>query len=201
VRAGVNGESAPNDFREGIERATRAGAVGPVVDSRIAYDALIAMIAAERLVELAVSRRNAAWSLGRGGVEHGEGHYPVMVVLHVALLAGCLAEPWLAARPFVPWLGWPALSLALACQGVRWWCVATLGERWNTRIITVPGLPLVGAGPYRWLRHPNYVAVVVEGLALPLVHSAWITAGAFTLGNLALLRERVRIEDAALSTG
>jgi methyltransferase len=168
------------------------------VDSRIAYGALIAIVAAERMAELAVSRRNAAWSLARGGIEHGEGHYSIMVALHVALLAGCLTEPSLAARPFVPWLGWPALAITLACQGVRWWCVASLRERWNTRIITVPGLPLVVAGPYRWLRHPNYVAVVVEGMALPLAHSAWITAGAFTLGNLVLLRERVRVEDGAL---
>ena len=156
------------------------------------------MIAAERFAELIVSRRNAAWSLARGGVEHGDGHYPIMVVLHVALLAGCLAEPWLAERPFIPWLGWPALSLTLACQGMRWWCVASLGRRWNTRVITIAGLPLVTTGPYRWLRHPNYVAVVVEGMALPLVHSAWITAGAFTLANLVLLRERVRVEDGAL---
>lgn len=168
------------------------------MDSRIAYAALIAIVVAERMAELAVSRRNAAWSLARGGIEHGAGHYPVMVALHVALLAGCLTEPLLAARPFVPWLGWPALAITLACQGVRWWCVASLGERWNTRIITVAGLPLVVAGPYRWLRHPNYVAVVVEGVALPLVHSAWITAAAFTLVNLALLRERVRVEDGAL---
>ena len=88
-----------------------------------------------------------------------------------------------ADRPFLPLLGWPMLALVLASQALRWWCIATLGRRWNTRVIVVPGLPLVTGGPYRWLRHPNYVAVVVEGVALPLVHAAWVTALVFTVLN------------------
>src|SRR5690625_2742060 len=91
------------------------------------------------------------------------------------------------------------LAMALASQLLRWWCIAALGPRWNTRIIVVPGLPLVTSGPYRWLRHPNYVAVVVEGFALPLVHSAWITALVFTLANAALLTARIRSENRALA--
>jgi methyltransferase len=136
--------------------------------------------------------------MAQGGVEHGQGHYPVMIALHVALLAGCVVEPWAADRPFVPWLGWPALAVAVACQAIRWWCVASLGFHWNTRIITVPGMRLVAARPYRWLRNPNYAAVVAEGIALPLVQTAWVTAVAFTLANLFFLRTRVRVEDAAL---
>ncbi len=132
-------------------------------------------------------------------MEHGRGHYPVMVVLHTGLLAGCLLEPLLADRPFLPALGWPALTLALLAQALRWWCITSLGPYWNTRVIVVPGARLVGRGPYRFLRHPNYVAVVVEGVALPLVHSAWITATLFTLANAALLTVRIRCENAALT--
>jgi methyltransferase len=162
------------------------------------YVALVLLVGVERLAELVVSRRNAAWSLARGGREYGGGHYPAMVVLHTGLLAGAVAEVALADRPFVPWLGWPMLAVVLASQGLRWWCITTLGHRWNTRVIVVPGLPLVASGPYARLRHPNYLAVVAEGLALPLVHSAWVTALVFTVLNAALLRVRIRTEDNAL---
>ncbi|MET9958433.1 isoprenylcysteine carboxylmethyltransferase family protein [Streptomyces sp. NPDC006326] len=163
------------------------------------YLLLVGLVAAERLAELAVARRNAAWSLARGAREYGRGHYPPMVALHTALLLGCVVEPLAATRPFLPALGWPALALAVAAQGLRWWCIATLGPRWNTRVLVVPGLPLVTAGPYRFLRHPNYAAVVAEGVALPLVHTAWVTALGFGVLNLLLLRVRVRCEEAALA--
>lgn len=164
------------------------------------YTALLGAVALERLAELVVSRRNAAWSFARGGVEHGAGHYPVMVVLHSAFLVGCLAEPWLLGRPFLPALGWPMLGVALGCQGLRWWVITTLGPRWNTRVIVVPDLPRVTGGPFRWFNHPNYLAVVLEGLALPLIHTAWLTAAVFTVCNAALLAVRVRVEDRALAT-
>ncbi|MFD8594891.1 isoprenylcysteine carboxyl methyltransferase family protein [Kitasatospora sp. NPDC059646] len=164
-----------------------------------AYTLLIALVVVERLAELLVARRNAAWSLALGGVEYGRRHYPPMVALHTALLAGCLLEVRWADRPFVPALGWSMLALVLAAQALRWWCIATLGSRWNVRVIVVPGLPLVTAGPYRWLRHPNYCAVVAEGLALPLVHTAWLTALGFTLLNAVWLAARLRCEDAALT--
>jgi methyltransferase len=91
------------------------------------------------------------------------------------------------------------LALFAAAQALRWWCVSTLGPRWNTRVIVVPGLPLVTGGPYRWLRHPNYVAVVAEGVALPMIHTAWVTAALFTLLNAALLTVRIRCENRALA--
>lgn len=162
------------------------------------YLALLALTALERLVELRLSLKNAAWSFQRGGVEHGRGHYPAMVVLHTGFLLGCAAEVLAADRPFLPWLGLPALALALACQGLRWWCIRTLGPRWNTRVIVVPGLAPVRDGPYRFLNHPNYVVVALEGLALPLVHSAFVTALAFTALNAALMGVRIRVEEAAL---
>ena len=164
-----------------------------------AFTVLVLLVAMERVAELVVSTRNASWSLARGGRETGRGHYPAMVVLHTSFLVAMLVEAWVR-RPEVPgWLAWPALGLVVASQGLRWWCIATLGRRWNTRVIVVPGLPPVRSGPYRVLRHPNYVAVVAEGVALPLVHAAWVTAVLFTVLNAALLRVRIRVENDALA--
>ena len=165
-----------------------------------AYVVLVLAVGGERLVELVVAKRNLAWALARGGVETGFGHYPVMVVLHTALLVGALVEVLALDRPFVPALGVVMAVLVLAAQGLRGWCIRTLGPQWNTRVVVVPGLALVGGGPYRWLRHPNYVAVVVEGFALPLVYSAWLTALVFTLANAALLTLRIRTEARALDS-
>jgi len=163
------------------------------------YVALVLAVGLERLAELAVAKRNARWSFDRGGVEHGRGHWPAMVVLHTGLLLACLVEALALHRPFVPLLGWPCLALVLASQALRWWCISTLGRQWNTKVIVVPGLPRVTGGPYRWLRHPNYVAVITEGLALPLVHAAWLTALVFTAANLPLLTVRLRCEERALA--
>ncbi|MDP9394414.1 MAG: hypothetical protein M3Q27_09270 [Actinomycetota bacterium] len=163
------------------------------------YTVVVGVVALERLAELVVSRRNARWSFARGGVETGAGHYPAMVFLHTGLLLACLGEVWLGQRPFLPTLGWTAIAVVVLAQALRWWCIASLGQHWNTRVIVVPGARLVTRGPYRLLRHPNYVAVVVEGLALPLVHSAWWTALTFTALNAALLAVRIRTEEAALA--
>jgi len=168
--------------------------------SQVWYSVLVGLVAVERLAELVVAKRNLAWSLARGGRETGFGHYPFMVVLHTGLLAGCLVEVWAADRPFAPALGWPMLALVVASQALRWWCIRVLGRQWNTRVVVVPGLPRVTGGPYRLVPHPNYVAVVVEGFALPLVHGAWLTAVAFTALNAGLLAVRIRAEDRALES-
>lgn len=164
-----------------------------------AYLIFMALTGAERLVELVVSKRNAAWSFANGGREFGQGHFPAMVILHTVFLVAAPLEVIVFDRPFLPALGYPMLALAILTQGLRWWCITTLGKRWNTRVIIVPGLPRVTGGPYRFFPHPNYVAVVLEGLALPLIHSAWITAVSFTLLNAWLLSVRIRTEDAALA--
>jgi methyltransferase len=169
------------------------------VSGEVLFTALVLAVALERVAELAVSRRNAAWSIARGGVESGRGHYPLMVVLHTGLLAGALVEVWVRRPDAVPVLAWTMLLLVAASQALRWWCIATLGRQWNTRVIVVPGAPRVTGGPYRWLPHPNYVAVAVEGLALPLTYSAWITAVVFTVLNGFLLATRMRTENAALA--
>ncbi|WP_125078847.1 isoprenylcysteine carboxyl methyltransferase family protein [Mycobacterium sp. P7213] len=162
------------------------------------YYLLVLAVGVERLIELVLAKSNARWAFANGGVEFGHRHYPVMVSIHSALLVSCVAEVWVLNRPFIPWLGWPMFAVAVLSQVLRWWCVRTLGRRWNTQVIVLPESPLVQGGPYRWIRHPNYVAVVLEGLALPLIHTAWLTALWFSLANAAVLRERIRVENVAL---
>jgi methyltransferase len=174
--------------------------VSPVV-SELLYTALILLVGGERIVELVVSRRHAAWAFGRGGVESARGQMPWMIAMHVGLLVGAVAEVWLLGRPFIPWLGWPMLAIALGCQVGRYVIVRTLGRQWNTRVIVVPGMPSVRSGIYRRLRHPNYVIVAIEGIALPLVHTAWITAIVFTVLNAVLLLGfRIPAEEKALAS-
>ena len=173
---------------------------GPAgVDTRLLYTLLIGAVALERLAELALTRRHRAWALARGGVEVGGGHYPWMVAVHTLFLVACPLEVWLLGRPFVAPLAAAMLLLVVAAMALRYWVVATLGRRWTTSVVCIPGLPLVTGGPYRYLRHPNYLAVVVEMAALPLVHGAWLTAVVFSLANAVVLRVRIRVEDAALA--
>jgi methyltransferase len=167
-----------------------------MVTSRALYLVFLALIAAERLVELVISRGNAARSFARGGIEYGRAHFPALVVMHTAFLVSCAAESRI--RPFPGVLGWTALSVAVAAQGLRYWAVSSLGDRWNARVIVVPGDPPVERGPYRLVRHPNYVAIALEMIAVPLVHGCWVTAAVFSLANVALLRVRIRTEEAAL---
>jgi methyltransferase len=158
---------------------------------------LILLVGIERIAELIVSQRNLRWSWERGGQEYGRGHYTFMVVLHVGLLVGALVEVYLTDPPIFVWFSVLMLVLVVAAQALRWWCILSLGPRWNTRVVIVPGLPRVTKGPNRWMSHPNYVAVVIEGFALPLVGSAWITALVFSTLNAGLLTVRIRTESAA----
>ncbi|NYF09252.1 methyltransferase [Leifsonia sp. AK011] len=168
--------------------------------SVILYVAFVLATGGERIFELVVSKRNAAAAFARGGIEYGQRHFPWMVALHTGLLLSCIAEVVLLQRPFIPWLGWPMLVIAIACQAARYWIIASLGTQWNTRVIVVPGAGRVAdRGLYRWFSHPNYVIVAVEGIALPLVHTAWITAIAFTVLNAVLLLGfRIPTENRAL---
>jgi methyltransferase len=170
------------------------------VTSLAAFTVLVVLVGVERLAELVVSKRNAAWSFERGGVESGFSHYPPMVLLHTGLLVGALVEAYVR-DPHVPSaLAWSMLALVALSQALRWWCITSLGRQWNTRVIVVPGLAPVRRGPYALMSHPNYVAVVVEGVALPLVHACWVTALVFTVLNAVLLSVRIRVENAALAT-
>jgi methyltransferase len=170
-----------------------------LADSRVLYTGLIAVVAGMRLAELAISRRNIACLRSRGAVEEGSSHYPWMVGVHTAFLIACPLEVWLMRRPLVPPLAAAMLFLLMAAATLRYWVITTLGERWSTRIVLVPGQTLAASGPYRWLRHPNYLAVVVEFAALPLVHGAWLSAIIFSAANAAVLRRRLSSEEAALA--
>jgi methyltransferase len=176
--------------------------MGVIAVGVILYGVLILLTGAERIVELVVSTRNAQNAFSQGGIEFGHRHFPFMVALHTSLLLGAFAEVYFLHRPFIAAMGWTMLAIALLCQAGRYWCIWALGSQWNTRVIVVPGLKAVRArGPYRlrWLRHPNYVIVAIEGIALPLVYTAWITAIAFTVLNaILLLRFRIPIENGAL---
>jgi methyltransferase len=162
-----------------------------------AYLALVGAFGAERVAELFLSRRNARRLLARGGVEVGRGHYRPMVAFHALFLASCAGEA--LARPGPPP---PAALLAAlgACgaQALRWWAIATLGERWSTRVVVLPGAPPVTGGPYRFVRHPNYLAVALEIACLPLAYGAWCTAILFSAGNACLLAVRIAAEERAL---
>lgn len=167
------------------------------VETRTLFTGLVALVAVQRLMELRVSRRNEARLRERGAEEAGAGHYPWMVILHTAFLVSCVAEVHLLGRPFVAPLAGVALIVLAAATLLRWWTLRTLGRRWTTRVLVVPGESPVTAGPFRFLRHPNYLAVVLEVAALPLVHTAWLTALAFTAANALLLRVRIRAEEGA----
>ena len=168
------------------------------IDSRVAFVALVALVAIQRLVEMAISKRNYRRALARGGVESGAELFPWMAVMHAAFVVAGPAEVLLLARPWVPPLAAAMFSLLILAQVLRYWAVAALGDRWTARVVCVPGDTLVTSGPYRWLRHPNYLAVVTEFITLPLVHTAWLTAATFSVANAVVLRRRIAVEEDAL---
>ena len=155
--------------------------------------ALVGFIVAQRLAELAYAARNTRRLKSRGAVEAGAGHYPLVVALHAAWLAALV----LMVPPETA-VNLPLLGVFAALQAARAWVIASLGERWTTRIIVVTGTPLVTRGPYRFLRHPNYAVVCGEIAVVPLMFGAWDIALAFSALNWVLLRHRIRVEDAAL---
>ncbi len=158
----------------------------------------VALVAVQRLLELGLSRRNERILRARGAVERGRGHYPLMVALHALWLISTFVEGALRGPEFPAY--WPVpLTLFLLVQPLRYWAILSLGEYWNTRILVVPGAKPVRRGPYRYLKHPNYVVVVVEILTFPLIFGAWITALVFSALNVALLSVRIREENRALA--
>ncbi len=169
------------------------------MDTRVAYTVLVAMVAILRLAELRISARNVAALKARGAVEVGAGHYPWVVMVHASWLTSCVLEVWLLDRPWIAGLGLSMLVLFAVGMALRYWAIRTLGARWSTRVVFIPGEPLVETGPYRLLRHPNYLGIVLEFIALPLAHSAWITAVVLSAANWLVLRRRVAVETAALA--
>ncbi len=158
----------------------------------------VGFVALQRLLELRLSRRHERLLRERGAVERGRGHYPPLVAMHALWLLSTLVEGLLRG-PDVPAL-WPVpMTLFLLAQLLRYWAILSLGDYWNTRVLIVPGTTLVRRGPYRYLRHPNYVVVAVEITTLPLIFGAWVTALVFSALNAALLYVRIKTENRALA--
>ena len=159
---------------------------------------VVVLVAGQRLFELVLARWNERRTRARGAVERGQRHYLSIVALHTLWLVSTLIEGLLRG-PELP-LFWPVpLALFLLVQPLRYWAIFSLGERWNTKILVLPGEKSVRRGPYRYLDHPNYVVVVAEILTFPLIFGAWITALVFTVLNAVILSVRIREENRALS--
>jgi methyltransferase len=160
---------------------------------------LVAAVAVARLLELRLSARHRRALIAAGGVEAGAGHYPWMVAMHALFLLAAPLEVVLLRRPLRPLLALSMLALVAGATALRYAAIRALGGRWTTRVVVVPGSAPVVRGPYRFIRHPNYLAVAVEIVALPLVHGAWLTALVFSLANAWLLRLRIAAEERALA--
>ncbi len=153
---------------------------------------ILGFVTLQRLSELVIARRNTARLLNDGAVEHAPGHYPLIVALHASWLLGLWLLAW--GQPVNLWL----LAAFAVLQAGRVWVLTTLGPRWTTRIITVPGERLVAQGPFRFVRHPNYLVVSLEIACLPAVFGLWLYAFAFAVLNLLILTIRIRAENHAL---
>ncbi len=162
------------------------------------YYLLILVVGIERVAELVVSKRNARWAFAHGGKEFGRNHYPVMVTIHTALLLGCVLEVWALHRPFLPWLGWPMLALAVLTQVLRWWCITTLGHRWNTLVIVLPERAVGPAGALPLAAPPQLRRRRRRGLRPAAGPHRMADRGLFTVVNALLLTVRIRVENTAL---
>jgi methyltransferase len=169
-----------------------------VVISLRTYLILLALLVVERMFELDRARRNARRAFQHGAVEVGQAHYRVMVALHALFIVSCAAEATFFPHAFPPVVAWLALGAEIIAQALRYWAVATLGDRWNTRIIVSPDRAPATDGPYRFMRHPNYLAVVIEIAAVPLIGGALFTAIVFSLGNALILAVRIPAEERAM---
>jgi methyltransferase len=166
--------------------------------SKIAYIVLLVLVGAERVVELAISRAHHGRMLANGAALVPERNFPAMVFLHAGVLIGAGAEVIFLHRPFIPALAISMFILLLLSNAVRAWVIATMRDHWTTRVMNSVDLGVVHAGPYKWVRHPNYDAVFVEIMALPLIYFAWITALVATALNLWVLHQRLQVEDPML---
>lgn len=163
-----------------------------------AYISLLVMVGIERLGELVISRRNQQALAKQGARKIPEPHFRWMVLLHGAVLVCAGAEVLFLHRPLIPALAIPMAAVFVLSNVLRWWVIRVLAGYWNVEVMDSARVGVVSSGPYRWVRHPNYVGVVAEVFSLPMIHTAWITAIAGTLGYLLILRGRLRVEDGAL---
>jgi methyltransferase len=160
---------------------------------------IVAAVIIQRLIEVRLSDRHATEILQRGGKEHGDNLLGAVKILQVSWWIAMIAEVWYFDRPFIPALATVALAATIAGQVLRYLSMQALGWRWTLPIMTVPNLPVVETGVYRYLRHPNWLGVILEIAFLPLIHSAYLTAIAFSLVNAVLMIKRIQTEEQALS--
>ena len=158
----------------------------------------IFLIALERIYELLLSKRNAAKVFALGGVEHGKSHFPYMVVLHLTFFMAIPIELFWFDQVFRIELAVLMGVISALSMGLRYWAISSLGIFWNTRVIVLPGHKAIVKGPFQWVRHPNYVAVIVEMAAIPLFYGAWRTAILYSILNLWMLKIRISVEENAL---
>jgi methyltransferase len=166
--------------------------------SVILFLALLLAVAALRIFELRISKRHQQRMTSRGAAMVKDPYFRWMAMFHTLVLVGAAAEVVFLHRPFIPALGAPMLVLFLAANLVRWWVIRTLGEHWNVQVVDSTKLGFVASGPFRYVRHPNYAAVFVEMMALPLIHTAWITALAGAIAHVIVLSMRLSVEDPVL---
>lgn len=151
-----------------------------------------------RLVEMRISRRHQKEMAARGAAKVDEPKFRWMVLLHTAVLIGAALEVAILKRPFLPWLAAPMFIIFLAANALRWWVIRSLGAHWNVQVVDSTRLGVVTSGPFRYVRHPNYAAVFSELLALPLIHTAWITAIAGAIAHIGVLAQRLSTEERVL---
>ncbi|MCB1307031.1 MAG: hypothetical protein KDK30_02570 [Leptospiraceae bacterium] len=161
---------------------------------------LLLLLAVQRLLELRLSRSNERALLSRGGREHAPGHFRAMKILHTLWLPAILLEVIVLQRACYLPLALPAMLLLIAGQSLRYAAIHRLGERWTVKIITIPDAPPVRGGIFNWIRHPNYLGVILEIGAVPLIHSAFISAIVFSMANAIILYIRIQAEERALAS-
>jgi len=166
--------------------------------SAFCYTLLLTAVGLGRLAELRLSRRHQRQLARRGVASVPEPHFRWMVLLHGAVLCGAALEVRLLKRPFIRAVAIPMGMLWLLANGLRWWVIHTMAEHWNVQICDSARLGVVTDGPFRWIRHPNYLAVFVELIALPLLHTAWVTALLGGVAHIWVLRQRIGLEERIL---
>lgn len=165
----------------------------------IPFFAFLLFIILQRAAELALAKRNEKILKSQGAIEFDKNGYRVIVVMHVVFFISLISEKVFLDRTLNRyWIFF--ISIFAVAQIVRYWAIRSLGAHWNTKVLAIPGKKLVTRGPYKYIRHPNYVAVITEIAVIPLIFSCYITATVFSLLNLILLRRRIKIEEDALTT-
>ncbi len=163
-----------------------------------AFLGLLLAVSLLRLVELRISKRHQKEMAARGAAKIDEPKFRWMVLLHTTVLLAAAVEVVLLRRPFIPWLAAPMFAVFLAANAVRWWVIRSLGTHWNVQVVDSARLGVVTSGPFRYVRHPNYAAVFAEMLALPLIHTAWITAVVGAIAHIGVLAQRLSTEERVL---